>query len=152
MKNIELKSLLLNECFRIVEMRHQRIKQSIFGIEESLFEESKSSAGDKHETGRAMLQIERENAGKQLREVENTLQALKRIDVNSNSKVVHLGSLVLTTQQAYFISVSAGILEISPKKYLAVSPLSPIGQLLIGKTEGEKLNFNGTEFQITNIK
>ncbi len=149
--NIELKDLLLKECFRTVEARHQRVKQSILGIEESLFEESKSSAGDKHETGRAMLQIERENAGKQLHEVEKTLQSLKRIDISSTSKVAHLGSLVLTTQQTYFISVSAGILEIAFKKYLAVSPLSPIGQILIGKKEGARLNFNGIEFEIENI-
>ena len=117
MTNKELKSVLLQECFRMIEERHQRVKRSISGIEESLFEESKSSAGDKHETGRAMLQIERENAGKQLQEVEKTLQLLKRIDINSETEIAHLGSLIFTSAEAYFIGVSVGVIEIELKKY-----------------------------------
>ncbi len=151
MTNKDLKSVLLQECFIMIEERHQRIKQSIKGIEESLFEESKSSAGDKHETGRAMLQIERENAGNQLHEVEKTLQLLKRIDVNVETDIAHLGSLIFTSKETYFISVSAGIIEVDSKKYLAVSPLSPIGQVLIGKKEGAQLIFNGGEFRVTKI-
>ena len=38
-------------------------------IKEALFEEIKSSVGDKHETGRAMLQLEREKVGNQFYEV-----------------------------------------------------------------------------------
>ena len=151
MMNKELKKVLLMECFRNVEERHQRIKQLIVSIEESLFEESKSSAGDKHETGRAMLQIERENAGKQLQEVESTLLTLKRVESYTASDTVHLGSLVFTSKETYFISVSVGLLKVNAKKYLAISPLSPIGKILMGKMAGAELSFNGTEFQITNI-
>lgn len=151
MTNTEIKSTLLSECSRIVEERHQRVKQSIRGIEESLFEESKSSAGDKHETGRAMLQIERENAGKQLQEVERILQTLKRITISVASGTIHLGSLVYTSKEAYFISVSVGVIEVHSKNYLAVSPQSPIGQILMGQMEGAELSFNGGEFRITTV-
>ncbi len=151
MTNRELKPLLLKECFISIEERHRRVKHSISDIEESLFEESKSSAGDKHETGRAMLQIERENAGKQLKEVEKIIQILKRIDIDAATDITHLGSLVFTSREAYFISVSVGVINIDSKKFLAVSPLSPIGQILMGKKKGAQLSFNRIEFQITNV-
>jgi len=151
MTNKELKSILQKECSRIVEERHQRVKQSIIGIEESLFEESKSSAGDKHETGRAMLQIERENKGKQLQVVEKTLQALKRIANHTTSDTAHLGSLVFTTIETYFISVSVGVINVQSKNYIAVSPMSPIGMTLMGKKEGAGLSFNGNEFRIIKV-
>lgn len=151
MTNKELKVVLLKECSRIVEERHQRVKLSIKGIEESLFEESKSSAGNKHETGRAMLQIERENAGKQLQEVERIIHLLKRITIDTTSDTAHLGSLVYTSTKTYFISVSVGVIEVNSENYLAVSPQSPIGQILMGKKERAKLSFNGASFSITNV-
>ena len=40
------------------------MKKSILELQQSLDSETKSSAGDKHETGRAMLQIDLEKAGK----------------------------------------------------------------------------------------
>jgi len=55
-----LKKELLQYCEDQVDQRHSKIKQTIADIEESLMEESRSSSGDKHQTGRAMLQINRE--------------------------------------------------------------------------------------------
>lgn len=94
-----------------------RIKQNISDIEESLLEESKSSAGDKHETGRAMLQIDRENAGKQLMEIEQVQAVLKKIDVQTTSTYARLGSLVYTSQANYFLSISIGEVKIGKSAY-----------------------------------
>jgi transcription elongation GreA/GreB family factor len=152
MNTKELKLALLQECSRIIDERFHRIKKSISDIETSLYEESKSSAGDKHETERAMLQIERENAGKQLIEVEKVQQILHRIDVNLSSEFAHLGSLVYTTHGNYLISVSIGALEIDSINYFAVAPDSPIGHLLIGKKEGERFSFNDREYELTKLR
>ena len=72
MKNSqEIKRQLYSQCVDFVEERLSNIQNQIRAIQESLTSETKSSAGDKHETGRAMLQLEREKAGQQLAEVEN---------------------------------------------------------------------------------
>lgn len=147
----ELKSALLKVCYQNVEERLERVKNAIKDIEASLIEESKSSAGDKHETGRAMLQIERENAGKQLLAVENLRQTLNKIDLNNPSNHVHLGSLVYTSQGVFFLSISAGAIVIESTTYLAVSHNSPIGHLLMGKEEGEQFSFHDLDYKLTKV-
>jgi len=128
-----------------------RIKQNISDIEESLLEESKSSAGDKHETGRAMLQIDRENAGKQLMEIEQVQAVLKKIDVQTTSTYARLGSLVYTSQANYFLSISIGEVKIGKSAYFCVSLNSPIGQVISGKSKEDKFSFNGKDFIIKSI-
>jgi hypothetical protein len=66
---LEIKSSLLDACKNNVRTRYEKVQTAIADIVESLNDETKSSAGDKHETGRAMLQIDRENAGKKLMEL-----------------------------------------------------------------------------------
>ena len=94
----ELKNILKERCSQEVEKRFQKIRKVLDDISVSLLEESKSSAGDKHETGRAMLQIERENAGHQLKEIENLQSLILKIDINVVLDYARLGSLVYTNQ------------------------------------------------------
>src|SRR5690554_4343317 len=96
MTALEIKSALLKECEHQVQKRYDKINQSIASIEESLWEESKGTSGDKHHTARAMLHIDRENAGKQLSEVEKLISLLEKIDILQSSDYVRLGSLVYT--------------------------------------------------------
>lgn len=138
-----IKSALLNHCQEQVSKRYTKIKQTISDIEESLLEESKSSSGDKHETGRAMLQIDRENAGRQLMEIEKIMAILPRIDVNASSDYARLGSLVYTEKFIYFISLSVGAVSVEEKQYLCVALNSPIGMQLSGKRADDTFELNG---------
>lgn len=152
MNTLELKSILLKQCSQFVKTRQDRILKTIADIEESLKEESKSTSGDKHHTGRAMLQIDRENTGNQLKEIEKVLSQLNKITINSSSEVVRLGSLVFTDQAIFFISISVGSLNLDSTIYLGVAPNSPIGNLLLGKKKGDRINFNGKEYHITGLE
>ena len=152
MTAVEIKTELLQHCQKQVENRYSKIKQTITDIEESLLEESKSSSGDKHETGRAMLQIDRENTGKQLNEIEKSIQLLKKIDVNATSDYARLGSLVYTDRFTYFISLSIGTVTIVNLDYLCVALNSPVGMLISGKMKGDEFNLNGNIYKITDIK
>lgn len=146
-----IKSELLKECTELVENRYQKIMTTIDSITESLQEESKSSAGDKHETGRAMLQIDRENAGNQLREIEAVKCILQKIDVTIISDYIRLGSLVNTNQGYYFISISTGAIVCNSNTYYCVALHSPIGKLLAGKRKGDTIHFNNIEIIIRSI-
>ena len=148
----EIKAALLEQCSLTVENRYQKIRQTIRGIEESLFEESKSSAGDKHETGRAMLQIDRENAGYQLHEIEQLQRTILKINITSSSENARLGSLVITEKATYFLSLSIGAIVIESAHYYCVATSSPIGQQFLGKKKGESFTFNNTTSQITDVK
>jgi len=152
MTSLELKFELQQQCKDLIDFRLERIQKTIADIEYSLKDESKSTSGDKHHTGRAMLQIERENAGNQLREIEKVVQQLDKVDINTTSKVIRLGSLVETNHANFFMSISVGKLEVNNIFYLGVAPNAPIGLCLLGKTEGEQFNFNGTVYKIENVE
>lgn len=147
----ETKEALFKICTQKVENRYQKIKQVLDDIKESLLEESKSTAGDKHETGRAMLDIERENTSKQLQEVELLMSILKKMDINSKSDYVRLGSLVKTDKATYFISLSIGAVDIQNKSYLCVALNSPMGQMLLGKKEGDSFIFNSGDYTVLKV-
>lgn len=141
MKKNKLKQLLFDKCSDYIETRWLTIQSNIEELQESLSSETKSSAGDKHETGRAMLQLEREKAGQQLAEIENVKNALTQINIEKVSETVIIGSLVYTSQYNYFISISAGLITVDSEIFYAISPQTPMGQLLLGKRVGDRVDF-----------
>jgi transcription elongation GreA/GreB family factor len=146
-----IKEEIYQLCVEHVNERLQTIEQTIQSHQKALTSETKSSAGDKHETGRAMLQLEMEKAGQQLQSIQQIKETLARIDLSKTSEVISLGSLVETNLATYFLSVSAGQLVVNNKMYFAISTASPIGKLLLGKTVGEEILWNGRKIQVQNI-
>ncbi len=148
---LKIKEALYLQCLNAINYRYQTVQNTINEIQISLTSETKSSAGDKHETGRAMLQLEREKAGNQLAEIQKIKEVLFKIDASQTLKIVGLGSVVYTSQANYFIAISAGELIIAGVKFYAISPSTPIGQLLIGKRVGEEVVFRDQKFTINQI-
>jgi transcription elongation GreA/GreB family factor len=146
-----LKSGLLNLCQVNIDERLDSLKSIINDLQQSLQSETKSSAGDKHETGRAMVQLEREKAGQQLAEIQKTQQILAKINPEVKSDVIGLGSVVFTTGSNYFIGISAGEIKINNQIFYAISPSTPIGVLLLGKKVGDTINFRTNTFVVTDI-
>ena len=134
----------LKENLLLVEKR----KAELFVALES---ESKSSAGDKHETGRAMLQLEREKLGKQLKEIEKKQKLLWSLKNHKNTTSVSVGSVVKTDHLNYYIAISCPILTIDQEKYYCISALSPIGKLLLGKKVKDTIQFNNITSTIIEI-
>lgn len=146
-----LKEKAYQFCIEFIEDRLSRIRDNIESIQQSLSSETKSSAGDKHETARAMLQLEREKLGRQLAEAESTRQLLSKVNIDTKSDKARLGSLIQTTKATYFLSISAGEFKDLKNSVLCISVGTPIGQLLLGKSVGELAVFNGAEIRIKNI-
>ncbi len=142
-----LKEALYQHCEEFINSRVFRIKTNIEATQEALTSETKSSAGDKHETGRAMIQLEREKLGQQLAEAEKIKQALFQVQINGSINCVGLGSLVYTTKENYFLGISAGQF----KDIYCISAGTPIGKLLLGKSIGDNLTFNGGAFTIKEL-
>lgn len=146
-----LKEDLLKQCVLFVNEKLDLIETIMSENRKALEQESKSSAGDKHETGRAMLHLEMEKASQQLEAAQQMKETLQRIHLNSVSKKIKLGSLITTDQGIYFLSISAGLLSIEGKSYYAISPSSPIGALLIGKEKGANIILGSKVIKILTI-
>ena len=93
---MKLKVELYNKCEAFVNKRLQNVEEVISSNQKALQTETKSSAGDKHETGRAMLQLEMEKAGQQLAGITQIKEILAKINVSKTSEIGHLGSIILT--------------------------------------------------------
>ncbi|MDO5986860.1 3-oxoacyl-ACP synthase [Flavivirga amylovorans] len=148
---LKIKEDLYSQCLDAINDRYRTVQNTINEIQVSLTSETKSSAGDKHETGRAMLQLEREKAGSQLAEIQKIKEILFKMDISKTLKVVGLGSVVFTSQANYFIAISTGKLIVDGVQFYAISPSTPIGQLLIGKTVGDKVVFREQKFLVNLI-
>lgn len=148
--NIKLE--LFKECVKFVNNRAQTVEDIISSNQKALQTETKSSAGDKHETGRAMLQLEMEKASQQLAGIHQMKAILSKINTNKISEIAHLGSIIETASVNYFLAISAGKIIVNDRLYYAVSVSSPIGKLLLGKTVADLLVFNGKEIIINSIK
>lgn len=145
-----IKRQLKEACERFVNKRLETVSKVMSSGRDSLNSETKSSAGDKHETGRAMIQLEMEKAGQQLQNIQAMQTTLNKIGLDS-SDVARLGSLVHTNKGQYYLSISAGSLHIADQNYFAVSLSSPIGKLLLGKRAGDTEILNGMSIKITAI-
>lgn len=148
---MNLKQTLYNYCQTKLDERLKVIKSKIDDIQNSLQSETKSTAGDKHETGRAMLQLEREKAGQQLAELQKQQELLHKINLEQPHNKIALGSVVKTSVANYFISISVGEIQIENECFFAISPATPIGQLLMSKTVGEHVVFRSQTFTITDV-
>ena len=148
---MKLKEELYKQCVAFVTKKQNTIEATIASHQKSLESETKSSAGDKHETGRAMLQLEMEKASQQLIVAQQMKETLHKINLSESKTKVRLGSLVVTNNATYFMSISVGRLVVDTKEYFAISIASPIGKILLGQQVDSELVFNGNKILIKEI-
>lgn len=148
---LHLKKALFSACESHVNGRIKSIEDAMRNAQSAANEETKSSAGDKYETGRAMMHLEKEKLAGQLSEAAKMKKALDLIDGDKLHTVAALGSMVRTAGASYYISVSVGKLEVEGEVFFAISPASPIGRQLLGKKQGESFSFAGRNQQIVTL-
>lgn len=151
MTPLEIKEVLRLACVNFVNSKEQTIKDTVASNKEALDSESKSSAGDKHETGRAMLQLEMEKAGQQLQEVHQMKLIVEKIDAKKTAEKASLGAVIQTDVANYFLGISIGKVVVGKESYFVVSPSSPIGKLLLGKARHDSFPFQGKQTKITAV-
>ena len=139
---------------QLQEMLDSKIETAIMAIalaKESRDNDTKSSAGDKYETGRAMMQLEMDKNEAQKSKILKLKRELSQINIQKNFSKVEFGSLVVSNQENYFISIGIGKLDVENEIFYVISFASPIGKLLQHKIIGDKFQFQGKEFMIENI-
>ncbi len=131
-----------------VEQRAQNLQDALADALDSTANETKSTAGDKHETGRAMAQLEQEKIGSQIAETTKLKEILFRIQPDKSHSKVELGSLVMTSNGLFFISIGIGAFQFEGKSIFCITPMAPVCQLLLGKKAGEEVEWQGKKIEI----
>ena len=114
--------------------------------------DAKGSAGDKHETALSMMHLEQEKLNQKLAEIIGQKNSVGKIDVDAIHTKVALGSLVQTNEMLFYISAALPKIQLENKAIIAVSPQSPLGSQLMGKSLGDEVEINNNRFQIKSIE
>jgi transcription elongation GreA/GreB family factor len=127
------------------------ITATLNDLKTSASNETKSTAGDKHETALAMLQIEQDMKRGQLQTLELKKNILDKINATVHHNTVNLGSLIHTNKGYFFMSVANSAIIVDDVKVIAISPASPLGGKLMGLHPGDALQFNTKTYSIIEV-
>jgi len=144
------KVLLVDALQADIQTKLRDLLTQISDLEESKNSESKSTAGDKHEVGRAMAQNELDNLKKRFAELKGNLATLNQLDL-SISEEVRSGSLVKTESAIFMLGLGVGRFNFEGEAIFVISPVSPIGQVLLGKKMDDAFSFNGKTHNIIDL-
>ena len=146
------KEMLIQSCRKILNERREVIVKAMDGLKEDLENETKSSAGDKYETSREMINIEWNKLTLQLNENDRLQKIFNRIESQQHpTEEVRLGSIVRTSNANYFLSAPIGIVTAGGDAFFAIGINSPVARLMLGLKEGGKFSFKGKESKILQI-
>lgn len=145
-----VKEQLFYECLNVLNKRIEKHKAEIELIKESMENEDKNS-GDAEDEGTHDYSDNYEKALRYIKEADKMKNQLKQVDIFQMNDVVKLGSLVETSHANFFLSIPLGKIDLEGKTYFAISKEAPVGQLLLGKKNGEAIVFNGNTYKILKI-
>ena len=114
--------------------------------------DAKGSAGDKHETALSMMHLEQEKLNQKLAEIIEQKNVVDKIDADAIHNKIALGSLVQTNDMLLYISAALPKIQLENRMIIAVSPQSPLGSQLLGKSVGDVIAINTNRFQIKTIQ
>jgi transcription elongation GreA/GreB family factor len=145
------KEELYEACLKHINERINNIQERLTDIEEARNKAVKSTAGDKFETDRAMMQMKEEELNVQMVQAVSVKQNLQKINSMSPSDHVQLGSLVETSNGSYYLSIGIGKVKLGGKIYYCISTQSPIGELLLNGKKGDEVKFRNQLLVIKDI-
>ena len=133
------KHYYLEATNEFLQKKIQVIEDALKDTQSSANSDTKSSAGDKHETSRAMAHIENERLAGQLLALQQQVEVLNKINPAITSEVVSFGSVLKTETTTFFISTGIGKVINSESIFFAIASNSPVGMKLKGKRIGDEV-------------
>ena len=146
------KAELYAHCMAHVQRTLDALGTRLESITEARNSDTKSSAGDKYETGRAMMQREADTVERQLAEARAVKATLQQLDPQQSHEIARAGSLVHTDRGQYYLAIGLGKVVLNGERYFVVSLGSPIGKGLLGKRAGEQFAFGGHTFKVVKVE
>ena len=146
-----LKLHTFSQLTTLVQEKITQAQQAVAAAIEARDGETKSSAGDKFETGRAMMQLEQQRHEAQLSKAFQLSTELDRLDMEASYSTVVPGALVQTDRGIYFMSIGMGKVVLDAQTVYCISIQSPIGQALLHQEEDGVIEFQGRPLTVKKI-
>ncbi|HLO45894.1 MAG TPA: hypothetical protein VK175_16255 [Leadbetterella sp.] len=135
----------------ILKNKLEEIEKAILNVQNAANEESKSSMGDKYETGRAMAQNDRAMLENQKNELLKDIATFENTNFEQQSDLIKNGSLVHTSIGYLLVSISLGKVTEENTAVMLISSASPLGTIILGKKTNESVVMNGRQIKIQGI-
>jgi transcription elongation GreA/GreB family factor len=146
-----IKEEVHQHCLRLVQQKLAEAESAILEAQRAANDETKSSVGDKYETGRAMMHLEQEKLAGQRTTALRQLQLLHQINPHQSSCRVGLGSLVHTSEGFFYLAAGIGRVRVGEAACYVISTVAPLGQALRGKHPGDEIQLNGRKIRIIDV-
>ena len=149
---IDLKHKIIKECNTLLQQKIANLTSALSQVNEAANNETKSTAGDKHETAKAMMQLEQEKLSAQITILNTQVSELQKINTTKKYTQITNGSLVTTNKGILFIGVGLGKIKINDEvEVFAISYLSPLAQLLINNKVNQSVSIGAINYMINGI-
>lgn len=149
-QELETKKRLLQECTRMLNEQIKAAKDAMDEAQQSA-NEHQGAMEDKFESFRENCQIQRDMYARQLDELIRTMSIVRNINATKINKEVSMGAVVQTELQNYYIGVSMGEIKVDGESFFAISGMSPLFKVMMGKTIGEEFTFRDKTYRILNV-
>ena len=150
-QHTQLKEQLLEHLHKLLDEKIEVARHSMTSAKEARDDDTKSSAGDKYETDRAMMQMEVEKYQVQLGKTFALKNELAQINPSKSYSKAEFGCLVVCNTGNYFLAIGIGKIVIQQEIYYCLSTASPIGVQLLGKGVGDQVQFQGRTIVIQDL-
>ncbi|MEM9675369.1 MAG: 3-oxoacyl-ACP synthase [Cyclobacteriaceae bacterium] len=139
--DLAFKKEVFAACRQWLTERVDSLEEEIEQTRLAASEETKSSMGDKYETGRAMLHLTRERLESQLAEAQRLYNAISKLEPTTSHGKAQLGSLVATDRGLFYLSVGIGKINVDNQAIFCISTSAPLGRVLMGRNTNESFTF-----------
>jgi hypothetical protein len=147
-----MREIILKHLMGHVDKDLEEAKARMASLKESLDAESKSSAGDKHETGRAMIHLEQERVQETVGRLEHMHGVLvQRATQGKAIQRVSPGALVETTGPWVLVGVPLGKVQLPDALVLCVGVEAPLAQQWHGAQPGDQVVLGSQQLTIEAI-
>lgn len=145
------KELIHHKINQQLSSRIKKVEHALNTHRESLNTASESTAGDKHNTSRAMMHLEEDKLNRQLAQLYQLKSLVDRINPSKKNNEIKLGSLIETNHGYIYIAIPFGKIKAANLELMIISLASPIGSVLKGKKENYQFTFRNQKWIVNKV-
>ncbi|HOS49048.1 MAG TPA: hypothetical protein PLG57_10450 [Bacteroidia bacterium] len=150
-EKLVFKQRFIDHCHAILNDRVAMLEEAVKDAQDSANNEDKSSAGDKHETARALSQNSRDLNASVLAEALKERDFLLSLKDTDPAEFVKNGAVVLTSSFNAFVCINLGKVDFEDLSIMSISPSAPIAQKMLKLKKADKFNFNNRETLLLDV-
>lgn len=147
------KQQFLQHLQSLIDSKMEHLHAELMDMQRDNASDTKSTAGDKHETGRAMMHLEMEKLSKQISEYQKQKESIHFLSSQQiiSNKIVN-GSLIQLSNGWFYLGVAFGKVVFNDTTVFCLSLQSPLGQQLLGKEIGDEIQVNNNLFKVLEVR